>query len=173
MAMRVLKWIGITVLVAVLAIGAVLLAAPYSDGPVAMIPGGALQSGELITDPVGDWSFAHQVETIEMQLVADGDRSRTTWILVSGQLAYIPVTTGFPPGKSWHHLAAREGAALVRIAGKRYPVRLTRIEDSAAVAHLDTVNASKYPPAPGSDLGSWYFRLDWRGDEPPVSRESY
>lgn len=161
--MKFLKWIGISAaaLVALigLLVGGILLYAPYHDGPIAMFPGGALTSGELISEKIPEWSIVASVDTIEMQLVADDNRSRTTWILYHGGSAYIPVTLGFPPGKSWHKLAARQGDALVRISGKRYPVTLIKVEEEESIATMNLVNRAKYPPAPGSDQGSWYFLL--------------
>lgn len=164
--MKIVKWIGITAaslaaLVALL-VGGTMIYAPYHDGPIAMIPGGALESGELISGKVADWSFVASVDTIEMQLLADDNRSRTTWILYHDGAAFIPVTLGFPPGKSWHHLAADKGDAVVRIAGKRYPVVLGRVEGEESIATMNLVNRAKYPPAPGSDQGSWYFLLQER-----------
>jgi hypothetical protein len=97
-----------------------------------------------------------------MQLIADDNRSRTTWILYHGGAAYIPVTTGFPPGKNWHHLAATNGPAVVRIEGTRYPVNLVKVEEEESITTMDLVNRAKYPPAPGSDQGSWYFLLQHR-----------
>lgn len=161
--MKVVKWTGITIaalvgLVALL-LGGLLIYVPYHDGPIAMIPGGPLESGELIIEKVTEWSFVAGVETIEMQLIADDNRSRTTWILYHEGAAYIPVTLGFPPGKSWHYVAEEKGDAVVRIAGKRYPVNLTKVEGEEWMATMNRVNRAKYPPAPGSDQGSWYFML--------------
>ena len=136
--------------------------ARFSDGPIGPFPGGALISGELIETPVEDWSFVGPVETVELQLNADDRRSRTVWVLHLDGVAYIPVSLGFPPRKAWHHLAQREGAGVVRVNGKRYRVTLIRIEDPALLLQLAEVNSTKYPPAPGSDLGSWYFRLEAR-----------
>jgi hypothetical protein len=162
--MRVLKWLGGIVLVIALVIGAAYLVAPFKDGPIAFIPGGPLESGELISQLVADWSFATSLETIEMQLFADDDKSRTTWILVHQGSAFIPCTLGFPPGKGWHFLAVEDGRALVRIEGKRYPVTLAKVEDPAMQEALAAVSAAKYPPAPGSDKGSWYFELQHRAE---------
>lgn len=102
-----------------------------------------------------------------MQLAADGDRSRTTWIVVHEGAAFIPVTLGFPPGKSWHTLAEEDGRALVRIEGKRYPVSLRRVESPQLLDALASANSAKYPPAPGSDAGSWYFELEQTRARPP------
>jgi hypothetical protein len=166
--MRALKWVGGVLLGVVLAlaltVGTLLVIAPFSDGPIAVIPGGPLEAGELIEEPVTDWSFATAVDTIEMQLVADDDRSRTTWILVHEGAAFIPCTLGFPPGKAWHLLAVEDGRAFVRVEGKRYPVSLVRVEDAALQAELAAVSSAKYPPAPGSDEGSWYFALRHRAE---------
>ncbi len=161
--MRILRWLGGIVLGIALLIGAVVLYAPFHDGPLAFIPGGPLEAGELVSQPVPDWSFASSVQVIEMQLVADDNKSRTTWILVSEAVAFIPCTLGYPPGKHWHHLAVEDGRALVRVEGKRYPVTLRRVEDPELLETLAAANSAKYPPAPGSDEGSWYFRLQHRG----------
>jgi hypothetical protein len=136
--------------------------ARFNDGPVGPFPGGALVSGELIETPVDDWSFVAAVETVELQLNADDRRSRTVWILHLDGVAYIPVSLGFPPRKAWHRLAKREGAGVVRVNGKRYPVTLIQIEAPALLLGLAEVNSAKYPPAPGSDIGTWYFRLESR-----------
>ena len=161
--MRVLKWLGGVVGGLALLIGAVVLYAPFHDGPLAFIPGGPLQSGELVSQRVPDWSFATSVQLIEMQLVADDNRSRTTWILVHEEVAFIPCTLGYPPGKNWHHLAVEDGRALVRVADKRYSVTLRKVVDAQMLETLAAANSAKYPPAPGSDEGSWYFRLEHRG----------
>lgn len=160
--MRVLKWIGAIVAGIVVLIGVVFLSAPFMDGPLGPIPGGPLEDGELVERPVMDWSFARDVETIEMQLAADGDRSRTTWIVVHEGSAFIPVTLGFPPTKSWYRLAEKDGRALVRIRSRRYPVTLVRVENPRLLDALSSANSEKYPPAPGSDAGSWYFKLEHR-----------
>jgi hypothetical protein len=159
---RILKWLGGIVLVIAMLIAGLFFGARLNDGPIAMFPGGPLESGDLVPEPIADWAFAADVETIEMQLVADGNRSRTTWILVSDASAFIPVTLGFPPGKSWHLLAAERGAAVVRVDGTRYPVTLVRIEDPELLQKLGAANSAKYPPAPGSSSGVAYFRLDHR-----------
>ncbi len=160
--MFVFKWLGITFLGIALFVGALFLIAPFRDGPLGPIPGGPLESGELVSQPVTDWSFVAAIETIEMQLIADGDRSRTTWVFFHEGSAYIPVTLGFPPGKSWHTLAAEDGRALVRIYERRYPVTLIKIDDPELLDALATANDAKYPPAPGSEEGSWFFKLGQR-----------
>ncbi len=160
--MRVVKWLAAIVLGVAIAIGVLVLVAPYRDGPTAFIPGGPLEAGELVTARITDWSFAESVDTLEMQLITDDNRSRTTWILVHNGAAFIPVTLGFPPDKHWHHLAVKDGRAVVRLGGIRYPVNLKRVTGTKRQLSLAEVSAAKYPPAPGSDRGSWYFELNHR-----------
>ena len=65
--MRFLRWIGIVVAALVVVVALVFAGARFADGPVAMIPGGALRSGELVETPDIDWTFAADVPTIELQ----------------------------------------------------------------------------------------------------------
>ena len=59
----------------------VFVAARFHDGPLGPIPGGALASGDLVAQPVADWSFASDIQEIELQL-ASQSKSRTTWVIV-------------------------------------------------------------------------------------------
>src|SRR4030095_2855093 len=76
-AMRFLRWLGFAVAARVASVGAVVLAARFSDGPWGLLAGGPLTSGELVTGSEPDWSFAKDVMEIEFQLV-DPPRSRPT-----------------------------------------------------------------------------------------------
>jgi hypothetical protein len=142
--------------VAVLLAG-VFIAARFHDGPLGMVPGGALVAGEIVAAPVGDWKFA-DVDTIEMQL--DGEStSRTTWILVNERRAFIPASLSFPPGKRWHKAADANGAAWLRINGQRYAVTLTRVHDDALQAQLKGAVGKKYGGGPPGDGGVWFFEV--------------
>lgn len=157
--MIVLRWllrlvVGLAVVVALVFVGARL-----HDGPVGPIPGGAFRSGELVTTPVADWAFAADVVEIELELVSQS-KSRTTWIIVSDGKAYIPAAVEFPPGKTWHRAALADGRATLRIAGKRYPVMLTKVEDPAVVAAVRDVAFKKYPARPGGEV--WLFAVTSR-----------
>ncbi len=154
--------LAVVVLVAV-AVGALFAYARFHDGPIAIIPGGPLVAGELVTAPVADWSFAKDVDQIEMQLAYEKS-SRITWILVKDGAAYIPCSLEFPPGKRWHFAADENGAATVRIDGKLYPVTLVRVKDDARAKDLGAVVVAKYmdgkPPENGG--GVWFFELEPR-----------
>jgi len=76
---RVLVVVAILILIPVVALGALMVSARFSDGPSAVFAGGSLVAGELVMGPEPDWSFARDVGTIELQLL-DPPRSRLSWI---------------------------------------------------------------------------------------------
>ena len=162
--MRILKWLGYLVLAIAVGIAALFGAARLHDGPMSgvlgMIPGGPLESGETVSGAVADWSFARDIDTIEMQLTGDVT-SRTTWILVDQGVAYIPCSLGFPPMKTWYRRADVDGRATLRIAGKRYPVELHRTSDSAVIDRLVAEVKRKYARGglPPSEAGVWFFAV--------------
>lgn len=160
--MTLLRWV--IRIIAVLAALVVLLfgAARLHDGPIGPIPGGALVGGELVGAPVADWSFAADVAEIELQL-ASQSKSRTVWIVAHDGKAYVPAATEYPPGKTWHRSALMDGRATLRIAGKRYPVMLAKIDDVALVATVRDVAFKKYPARPGGEV--WLFAVTSRAPD--------
>jgi hypothetical protein len=161
--MVVLRWVIRIVAFVALVVALAFVGARFHDGPFGPIPGGPLASGEIVTRPVDDWSFATDVPEIELQLAAQ-TRSRTTWIVVHEGRAYVPASTQFPPGKTWHRTALEDGRATLRIAGKRYPVTLAKLEDPARVAAVRAVGLKKYPNRPEGD--AWVFAVTSRPDQP-------
>jgi hypothetical protein len=160
MLARIFRILGILVALLVIAIGALFVGARFHDGPLAVIPGGPLVSGELVESP-SDWSFAASIPEIEMQLAYE-DSSRVTWIVVNEGAAYIPASLSYPPGKRWHKAADQNGAAIVRIQGKRYPITLKRVKDAALEASLQQAAVAKYTNVPRSEAGVWFFAFEPR-----------
>jgi hypothetical protein len=157
--MRFLRLLSRLLLGFVALVAALFLSARWIDGPMGPIPGGPLKSGSLVAEAVPDWSFATRVETIELELLADG-RSRTVWILVDQDRAFIPCAIGAPPGKRWHLEAETDGRSMIRIEGNRYPVTLTRVLDPTLLSSLVSVVSDKYPPPPGAEgAESWFFSI--------------
>ncbi|MCR9279404.1 MAG: hypothetical protein NXH85_15715 [Pseudomonadaceae bacterium] len=147
------------VLVAVL-LGVTAFVARFMDGPLIMLPGGPLTSGEMVTDADVDWAQFKDVQEVELE--SDG-RSRITWILVKDDTAYIPASLAFPPGKTWHEQILIDPVAMLRINGKRYPVTLKRVDDEAEKAAIQAANAGKYQAPPGSDASNvWLFEISER-----------
>ena len=159
---RIVRGIVILIVVLAVAVGALFAIARLHDGPLGPIPGGPLQAGELVGQPPADWSFAADVKQVEMQLAYEND-SRTTWILVDQGVTYIPCSLDFPPGKRWYKAADADGAAIVRIGGKRYGVTLSRVKDETTIQSLGKVALAKYPEAARSRGGPvWFFKLEPR-----------
>ena len=164
--MRIVRWLGILVAVVVVVIGAVLVAARFHDGPLGIIAGGPLVKGELVTGPEPDWTFAHDINTVEFQLLSPA-RSRTTWILEHDGKIYIPC--GYMQstiGRLWKHWpieAERDGRAILRIDGKLYPRQLVRVQDPVVIAPLTQEISRKYgAPATPETVTSgslWLFEL--------------
>ena len=129
--MTAVRWLLRIAAVLVALIALAFFGARFHDGPLGLIPGGPLAAGELVAEPVADWSFAKDTGEIELQL-ASQSRSRTVWFFVLDGKGYVPCSLGFPPGKSWHHQAVVDGRATLRIDGKRYLVTLTKLDDAVA-----------------------------------------
>ncbi len=158
--------IGVLVLIPLVALGTLALSARTSDGPSAVFGGGRLIAGEMVTGPEPDWSFAHDIGTIELQLL-DPPRSRLIWIIEHEGKVYV--VSGYMSSaigrlwKRWPAQAERDGRAVVRIAGKRYQRTLVRIKTGAVVggvtAELSRKYGSEITPADIAAETTWLFEL--------------
>jgi hypothetical protein len=172
----VLRILGGVASLLVAALMVVFIGGRFSDGPMGFFSGGPLESGEVVTAPVDDWSFVRDVETIEFQLV-EPPRSRTVWIVYNedanegadGGAAFIPCgLPNFRLWKQWPREAVEDGRAVLRIEGRRYPVQLTKIEEPALRTAVLARVTEKYPSPPGAADGPpdpdavWFFRIDSR-----------
>ena len=137
---------GLLALLLVL-VGGLLVAARFSDGPIAIFPGGPFTSGTLVAGPEPDWSFVRDVREVEFQLLEPA-RSRTTWILDHQGRAYIPC--GYMTSwwgrlwKRWPGEAERDPRILLRIGDALYERRLLRIEQGPELAPLLAELSRKY-----------------------------
>src|SRR5262249_7429147 len=157
--MAALRWI---VCVLAVLVGVGYYGPRLHDGPLGMIPGGPLEAGGVVREPVADWAFAKDQREIELQL--DSQRqSRTVWFFVLDGKGYVPCSLGFPPGQIWHRQAVVNGAARLRIEGRLYPVMLTKLDDTIVQQMSDLVRAeltrkdTKLPPNQAS--GVWLFQV--------------
>jgi hypothetical protein len=159
--MTALRWLLRIAALLVAAIALVFLSARFHDGPLGPIPGGPIASGELVSQPVGDWTFAKDTGEIQLQLTSQ-QRSRTVWFLVLDGKAYVPCSLSFPPRKSWHKEALVDGRAVLRIDGKRYPVQLTKVDDAVVQQMGESVRGElsrKYGQLPPGEGGAWLFQV--------------
>ncbi len=141
-----MKSVLIAVLVVVAAVGAVLLAARFADGPIGIIAGGPFTSGERAAEEP-DWRFLEDYETVELALLEPA-ASRTTWVAVHEGRVFIPsgyMTTWW--GKIWKRWpihAQADGRAILRVDGKLYERTLVRIDDDPAVEPVLAELGRKY-----------------------------
>jgi hypothetical protein len=167
--MKVILWIALGLLGSLLLlIGVGLIGARFADGPVAIIAGGPFTSGELVTGPEPDWSFAHDIREVEFQLV-EPPRSRTTWILEHDGRIFIPsgymTTTWGRLWKQWPVEAMKDGRTILRIGNKLYERELVRIEDGPLLAPLTAELSRKYvggaeiPTEAVTSGNLWLFEL--------------
>ena len=163
-----LRLVGAILGLAIVVVVVLLVAARFSDGPIAIIAGGPFRSGELVPGPEPDWAFAREVGEVEFQLV-DPPRSRTTWILEHAGKVYIPcgyMNSGWGRvWKQWPIEAEKDGRAILRIGNDLYERQLVRITDGPVVEPLLTELSRKYlggSPVPASAVTSgslWLFEL--------------
>jgi len=165
--MRILRWLGYVLVAIVAAIALFLFAARFHDGPLGMIAGGPFKSGlEVGTPPEPDWTFVHDVPTVEFQLMSPA-RSRTTWILEVDGKIYIPCgymnSTVGRLWKRWPIEADRDGRAILRVDGKLYRRQLVRIQAGPIVERLTQELERKYgapaTPAAVESGALWLFEL--------------
>ncbi len=142
-----IRWLGGALIAVLFAFGGLLVLARLSDGPLAIIAGGAFTTGQTVTEHVADWSFVHDIQEVEFQLL-DPARSRTTWIIEYEGKAYIPsgyMTTWWGKlWKKWPFEAERDGRILLRIDGKIYERQLVRIDSGPLLAPLTAELGRKY-----------------------------
>ena len=165
--MRILSWVAGAIGVLVLLVAGLVMGARLGDGPMAMIPGGPLEAGELFRGPEPDWTFARDIPEMELALI-EPPRSRTIWLEVHDKKLYVVSgymnTTIGKLWKQWPGQALRDGRALIRIDGKRYERQLVRILDDPPV--LEGIAAEvnrKYGAALRADMAAsgdaWFFAL--------------
>lgn len=152
--MKILKRLVIALLLVLfVGLAGLLVGARFSDGPLALIAGGPFTSGELVSGPEPDWSFAHDVREVEFQLL-DPERSRTTWIIEHEGRVYIP--SGYMTSwwgklwKQWPHEAERDGRIVLRVGDKLYERQLVRVESGPLLAPITAELSRKY--ASGADI---------------------
>ena len=174
--MRVFKWLAGALGVLLLLIVTLVIVARFKDGPIAIIPGGSLETGDLVTGAEPDWTFARDIMEMEFQLV-EPPRSRTIWLQVHDKKLYLVSgymnTTLGRIWKQWPAQALRDGRAVIRIDGKRYERQLVRILDDRPLLEAIAAEVNRKYGAPlRADMAAsgdaWFFALQSRDPMPPV-----
>ena len=162
--MQILMWLAGAIGVAMVAL---VIGARFGDGPITIIPGGPLVSGEWFTGAEPDWTFARDIMEMELQLV-EPPQSRTTWLQAHDNKLYV--VSGYMNSslgqiwKQWPAQALQDGRAVIRIDGKRYERQLVRILDDWPLLEAITAEVNrKYDAALSADMAesgdAWFFAL--------------
>jgi hypothetical protein len=160
---RLARIIAITVVLGAAALAVAWIGGRFSDGPLELIPGvpGGPLSGEVERNPAPDWSFARNVDPIEVQINSSPPRSIFTGVVVHGGSLYLPVTLS--PLKRWPAVVSRDPRVLVRIEGRLFERQAVPVTDAELLQELIEAGRSKYGPpfhATWAAPFTRYFRLD-------------
>jgi hypothetical protein len=190
-----LKYLGIAVVgIIALFAGAILAWQKMSDGPYGPLQGGSFKTGEIVSEPITDWSFLPvDIGEIQFELVGFGT-SRITGAMIHEGEFYIPCDLGYMWGrfegrsrfilnvlyifKHWHTDAEEDGRAILRIDGKLYPGEIVRVTDpglEATLRHELELMAQRWlapvvlapaPTEPPNDI--WFFRFESKPEVRPA-----
>src|SRR5262245_38690606 len=133
-----------------LAVAALTLAVLVGCAPRDRRPGLWL-SGELVREPVGDWSFtdAEQLIFVETRTWYGIPHSVTTVCATEGGALYVPsVYSGggeFPEARFWNRNVVRDPRVRLQIGGRLYERQAVVVDDEAERATAIAAFARKYP----------------------------
>lgn len=156
--MRVLRWILVVLGALALALAALVFVARWLDGPLGPIPGGAL-GGELAQEDPGDWSFAGNASTLELEVRG---RSLTVWYVTHEATLYVAAAEA--ARKRWPAEVEADGRVRLRVGGRLYERQAARITDPALATPVSEAFATKYKLELDEETAAraWLFRIDPR-----------
>ena len=133
-------------------------------GPRGRTPGFRL-FGEVVREPITDWSFTDSVQTIavETRTWYAIPHSVTTVCFRVGDALYVPSRN--PRGKRWVGNVERDPRVRLRIGDRVYERTAVRVTDPALTEALFGALATKYQRLrgpPGERPETWVFRMDPR-----------
>jgi len=111
-----------------LAAGLAVFATWYFTCPCDRMPGAVLW-GEVVEEPVTDWSFANEAELCQIQVggpIITQALNLNCMATDQGEL-YLSCTQCAP--KRWSQVVAKNPNARIRLHGLVYPVRITQVTD--------------------------------------------
>jgi hypothetical protein len=157
---------------------AALLAGCGPWGPQGIFPGGPL-IGEVVADPIEDWSFTdeHLIVSIETRR---GWLRHSVTVLCAAHAGHLYVPSRHAPHKRWVQNVLRDSRVRVGVAGRIYEARAERVtqpDPEGAVARkfvrkyigVEAEKVHSLPPTPDPGEGRaevWTFRLSSEGAAP-------
>ena len=131
-----------------------------SEGPLGFIPGGPFSGILEESKPGMDWSFATDVDSVDVQVGGPQGRTvRTGFIIYEGK-PYLPVT--WSPLKRWPETVREEPRIVVRVGERLFALAAKPVEDQAHLEALRKTGQSKYgAPFHAQSLSGYtsYFKL--------------
>jgi len=108
------------------ALGAFLIS--RADGPVFVLAGGPLRSGELVPLTALDWPALDALHELEIEIVGAGS-SRTLWFSVHDGVPYVGCDLDCVGGvlDRWPRQIERDDRVVIRIDGRRAEGRLVHV----------------------------------------------
>jgi len=118
----------------VLGTGFFIWARLLAGGPVSLIPGGVLR-GEVVTDPILDWSMAGATQYVDVESRARWlPYSRGTWFMVLDGELFILLPRLF--GTGLEDRLQENPSARIRIQGRVYAGRVSLVSDGLKLGAL-------------------------------------
>lgn len=141
--------------------GLALALATLACGPMGPVAGGRLD-GELVTAPVGDWSFSDAADTVALETKPDDPYSVNVWAVADGAKLYV--ASGNGPGTAWAENIHADSRVRVRIDGKLYELSAVEVTDDAEKQASLALYKKKYDyePKPEDAGKAILFRLEPR-----------
>lgn len=128
--------------------------------PLSPLPGGAL-TGEVIEEPISDWSFAENERICHFEMNTPDPYSITVTCIVHDGKLYVGCRGC--PNKGWHKYVTADPNTRYRVLDKVYNVSAIRVTDQEEVNRVWAARMAKdgSKPEPASD-DYWVFHLTSR-----------
>lgn len=112
---------------------------------------GLLLRGEVVAEPVSDWSFSADDPLVELESRAPWGLAHSVTVVCAstGEQLYVPSVyepgDGWPEARRWNRNVVADPNVRIRISGKLYERRAVLVEGEAERAAAFAAFASKYP----------------------------
>jgi hypothetical protein len=164
MIRQLLAWLrtllGVGLVAGFLALPLIFFFARFGDGPLGPFPGGPLH-GPIRHEPEEGWSFAANLETMQIQVGSDPPRSVTTGLIFRQGSLYAPVLLA--PLARWDDVVDAHSRVIVRIDGALYALRAIPVVEPDWHEVLMEAGRRKYGPLLYGDRTAEltrFFRLE-------------
>ena len=136
--------------------------------PFGPFSGGRL-GGDVHDDVVADWSFANEVEVIQLETNPTSPHSVNTWCLGRGEHLYVPTSMILGPEdpreREWVRNVEMDPVVRVRVDGVVHELQAARVRDPAEFEAAREGLEQKYeldPEERDPEREIWIFRLESR-----------